>query len=60
MLIKLLFEITAKLEPSWIESKYSLIADITNSTSKIASSSKVDRVNCRFFKVGIASTLSAT
>ena len=29
ILIKLLFEITAKLEPSWIESKYALIADST-------------------------------
>ena len=45
ILINSFLEITAKLEPSLIESNYSLIADITDSISKTSSSSKVERVN---------------
>ena len=60
ILIISLLEITAKLLPSPIESKNSLIEAITELVSITSSSSKVDRVNWLCFRVGIADVWSDT
>ena len=60
MLIVFWLDMTAKLRPSPIESKNSLIEVITVAVSIISSSSKEDKVNWLFFSVGIAATWSET
>ena len=45
MFITSLLDMTAKLRPSSIESKYSFIAEITTDVSMISSSFKEDKVN---------------